>query len=101
VTTAQTIRTARARKGYTLRQLGELIDASHSAVYQWETAGRLPRQRYAERLEAALGLEPGSLEVARSRWAKPQNDESHPRKEQDGSRTQATTARSAKGTYDE
>ena len=54
--TGETIRALREKKGYTQRQLAELIMVSDKAVSKWETGRGLPDITLLEPLGAALGV---------------------------------------------
>jgi predicted transcriptional regulator len=41
--------------------LSRLVGVSRPCIYLWEQGERHPRSRYQRRLEAVLGLDPGSL----------------------------------------
>jgi transcriptional regulator with XRE-family HTH domain len=44
-----------------MSKLARLVGVSRPCVLYWESGRSRPRPRNAERLEAVLGLEPGSL----------------------------------------
>jgi len=60
-TPASTIRTAREKRGYSLRQLARRASCTHTAIHLWERGERTPRPRYAAAIERALGLPAGSV----------------------------------------
>jgi predicted transcriptional regulator len=61
LSTATAIRQARERKGFSMSKLARLVGVTRPCVYLWENGQTRPRPRHAERLEALLGLEAGSL----------------------------------------
>jgi transcriptional regulator with XRE-family HTH domain len=59
--TGNAIKTLREKKGYTQRQLAELLSVSDKAVSKWETAKGLPDICLIEPLAKALGISVAEL----------------------------------------
>jgi transcriptional regulator with XRE-family HTH domain len=57
----QALRRARDTSGLSQRAVGEAVGRTGSAVWQWEEGRGAPDQATVTKLEAVLGLEPGSL----------------------------------------
>lgn len=62
--TAGLIRSTRQARRLSQEQLGELVGVTQQAVDRWERLGVIPRPATAGRIERALGLAPGTLNVA-------------------------------------
>jgi transcriptional regulator with XRE-family HTH domain len=57
----QALRRARETSGLSQRAVGEAVGRTGSAVWQWEEGRGAPDHATVTKLEAALGLDPGSL----------------------------------------
>jgi transcriptional regulator with XRE-family HTH domain len=57
----QALRRARETYGLSQRAVGEAVGRTGSAVWQWEEGRGAPDQATVTKLEAVVGLEPGSL----------------------------------------
>ena len=68
--TGNTIRALREKKGYTQKQLADLIAVSDKTVSKWETLRGLPDISLLEPLAAALGIPLAAL-FSSTRTARP------------------------------
>lgn len=59
------IKEARERKGLSMNKFSRLVGVTRPCVHLWERGETKPRPRTAERIEAVLDLEPGTVESFR------------------------------------
>lgn len=57
MTPAEKIRTARKGRRLAQHRLAELVGCTQQAISAWEEGLRVPRPRYARRLELALNID--------------------------------------------
>lgn len=62
MTTAQNIRQARLRRGWTQEMLAQQVGVTLSSVQRWESGEAKPRTRKRDALAAALGVDPTLLD---------------------------------------
>lgn len=60
-TTAEQIKQARISAGYSKLRLAADLGITRSAIFQWERGDHKPTPANSRKLEALLGLAPGSI----------------------------------------